>query len=280
MKTRHWTEEELNYLRTHYIEQGSVEVGKALDRNHRNVGSMACHLGLHRGWGSKPRFRAFSVNANFFKTWSPEMAYVLGVIVTDGNIGEREFNIVSNDPELLEKCRDAMQSHHRITKLTGQNTYRLRIGNIGMVRDLIALGVTPRKSKTVTLPYIPSDFFFAFLRGYVDGDGMITYQPGKSLVLKFTTGSPHILFPLSTRISILLGIDFHNQKACTQKRRETISTWYELTYCGNCAAKICEAMYEHSGDLFLSRKHQLFVDYTNRPQVRGLRNKGNATKYH
>lgn len=279
MKTGHWTNEELDYLRAHFIEQGSVEVGRALDRNHRNVGCMAHYLGLRRGWGDKPRYRAFSVNADFFKAWSPDMAYVMGVIVTDGNIGERDFNIVSNDPELLEKVRDAIGSTHRITKLTGQNTYRLRVGHKEMVKDLIALGITERKSKTVTLPAVPDEFFFDFVRGYTDGDGMVNYHPRKALVLKLTTGSPFILDDVSTTITRLLGIDRHEPQAHTQTRRETVSTWYELTYCGTCAAKICEAMYEHSGNLFLSRKRQAFTNYTNRPKDQGLRHNGGATKY-
>lgn len=279
MKSGHWSEEELDYLREKYVEHGSVEVGIQLDRNPRSVGCMAYYLGLRRGWGSI-RHRAYSVDAEFFKTWSSAMAYVMGVIVTDGNIGEREFNVVSNDQELLENVKKATSSNHRITKLTGQNTYRLRVGHKGMVNDLISLGITKRKSKTVTLPNVPDEFFFDFIRGYVDGDGMIKYSHGKAIVLKLTTGSPLILDNISSAITRLLGISYHAPQTRTQERREMISTWYELTYCGYCAAKVCEAMYKHSENLFLSRKHQAYINYINRPKDQGLRHNGGATKYH
>lgn len=280
MKTGHWTPEEVDYLKSHYVEQGSTEIGKALDRNPRSVSCMAYYYGLHRGWGDKPRYRAFGVNENFFKSWTPEMAYVLGVIVTDGNIGEREFNVVSNDTELLEKVRGVMQSQHRITKLTGQNTYRLRIGSKSMVKDLIALGITEHKSKTVRLPNIADALFFSFLRGYLDGDGMLKYEAGKTFLLKLSTGSPYILDEISDAITRLIGIERHNPAARSQLRGNTTTAWYELTYCGHCASKICEAMYDHAGDLCLSRKYQAFVSYQNRPKTLGGRNNGNASKYY
>jgi hypothetical protein len=119
------------------------------------------------------------------------------------------------------------------------------------------------------------------LRGYFDGDGMIRFDVKRgSLVIKITTGSPFILDDISDTITRLLGIDRHEPQARTQIRHETFCTWYELTYCGACATKICDVMYKHSGDLYLSRKRQAFFDYVNRHQKHGLRNNGNATKYH
>ena len=37
------------------------------------------------------------VNASFFKSWSPAMAYVLGVICTDGNLFSSVFNDITNN---------------------------------------------------------------------------------------------------------------------------------------------------------------------------------------
>ena len=61
-----------------------------------------------------------NVNQDFFKKWSPNMAYVLGFFAADGNmiINKRgahfiEFQI--NDLELLKNIRRALNSDHKIT---------------------------------------------------------------------------------------------------------------------------------------------------------------------
>jgi hypothetical protein len=280
MKTGHWTTEEYDYLREHYLEEGSAPIGRALDRNPRSVSCMAHWLGLKRGWGNKPRFRRYSVNEDIFKSWTMESAYLIGLIITDGNLTERELSIHSKDIELLEKVRNALSSEHPVSLCTGKNLYRIRIGNKNMIADLKSMGITENKSKTVTMPYIPAQFFFDFLRGYIDGDGMIKLTRHGGLIMKLTTGSPFNLDDISDTITRLLGIERHIPVACTQKRRETISTWYELTYCGKCASLICEAIYSHCDNLYLSRKRQAYLSYLSRPKLHGDRNNGNATKYH
>jgi len=279
MKKGHWSPEEHEYLRNHYTKDGSINVGKFLNRSHRAVGCMARYLGLKRGWGNKPRYRKYAVNDQVFKTWSRVSAYLIGAILADGNIGEREFNIVSKDENWLKKIKSALKSEHPISVFTGQNTYRLRIGNKSMVNDLKSIGLTENKSKTLTLPDVPDRFFFDFLRGYIDGDGSIWYRPKKSLIIKITTGSPYILDDLSDTITKLLGIERHAPSVCVQKRHQGISTWYNLTYCGNCAANICEALYSNSSDLCLTRKKHAFLSYKNRSK-RDERSKGNASKYY
>jgi len=281
MKTGKWTDEEKDYLREHWVKDGSVKVGKALDRNHRNVGCAANYLGLRSGWGDKPRFRHYAVNEDIFKTWSRTSAYLVGLILTDGNInkGGRAFNIASKDIELLEKTRKAFSSEHPITKCPDKDLHILSIGSIAIVRDLENIGILQNKSKTLTMPVVPPEYFFDFLRGYIDGDGMIVTRPKRGMHLKLSTGSPYILDDISDIITNMLDIERRNTKTCTGKRRETTSTWYELSYHGAAAVKICEAIYSHCDYLFLSRKYQAFVDYRDRPKNNGLRNNGNATRY-
>lgn len=51
----------------------------------------------------------FDINENFFSRWSPEMAYVLGLIITDGCISRTgTVSLCINDRELLEKVREVM----------------------------------------------------------------------------------------------------------------------------------------------------------------------------
>jgi len=61
------------------------------------------------------------VNRDFFKNWSPHMAYVLGFLYADGCIIDARkssrscyIKFSNNDKELLDQIRWAMKSSHKI----------------------------------------------------------------------------------------------------------------------------------------------------------------------
>ena len=59
------------------------------------------------------------VNKDFFKKWTPEMAYVLGFLFADGNIIYTKRNtwfwsIQITDKEILEKIKMEINSSHII----------------------------------------------------------------------------------------------------------------------------------------------------------------------
>ena len=56
----------------------------------------------------------YYINENFFKSWSGEMPYVLGLIVTDGCISKdlHTVSLAMNDNELLEKVAAASGHEH------------------------------------------------------------------------------------------------------------------------------------------------------------------------
>lgn len=260
MHKSNWTEEEKEYIRTHYLEQTEHDISQFLGKNPRSIGWMAKQLGIRKGWG-KTRYRLYQVNEAFFKSWSPEMAYVLGLIMADGNVGEREFNIVSADLDLLETVKKALDASHPITS-PGKNWFRLRIGSKTMVNDLLSLGITPRKSLTIRLPAVPNEFFFHLLRGYFDGDGMAKIQ-SNMLHLKITSGSKYLLEDFSERISSnLTGIRTRIVKERIGKTTTKPTCWYELYYGGVFALRIAERMYDHAENLYLSRKREIFDWFT------------------
>src|SRR3989338_9076928 len=120
------------------------------------------------------------VNKNFFKKWTPEMAYVLGFFAADGYItvnrrGGQFWCIQITDKKLLEQIRKVVQSGHKIsTRVRDGNekmVHRLQIGSIEMCDDLRKLGFFERKTKNLTVPHAPQKYFSDFVRGYFDGDG-------------------------------------------------------------------------------------------------------------
>lgn len=161
------------------------------------------------------------VNEDFFKSWSPQMAYVLGFIYADGAVEDcRESSrtcylaLANNDIDLLMDIAKVMSSKKSVQTITPRvmnirgkkyickTSYVIRIGNKEIYNDLLKLGLCPRKSLIIKLPKIPGEYFQHFLRGYFDGDGCINVEKTKinRINLIFTSGSKLFLEQLTARI--------------------------------------------------------------------------------
>ncbi|MFZ3044035.1 MAG: LAGLIDADG family homing endonuclease [Minisyncoccia bacterium] len=152
------------------------------------------------------------LNHDFFKKWSPEMAYVLGFFAADGSMLENkrggkfiEFNIT--DQIVLYRIRTTTGSTHKITKRPSRSPkwkdiYRIQIGSKEWFADLTHLGFTQHKSNTLRFPEVPKKYLGDFIRGYFDGDGCVylkelKYADRKNkrwiVLTLFTSGSRNFL---------------------------------------------------------------------------------------
>src|SRR3989344_6923239 len=101
------------------------------------------------------------LNHNFFKEWTPQMAYVLGFFAADGtmiknNRGAHFIEFHITDKEVLLQIRRAVGSNHKIG-VRNRNTrwklgYRLQIGSKEWFGDLKTLGFVPNKSLVLKFP--------------------------------------------------------------------------------------------------------------------------------
>lgn len=220
-----------------------------------------------------------SVNYKFFKTWTPEMAYILGYIFADGAIEDVQKSsracylaILSKDLTTLESIKNVMDSQHelykRLPKLNkytdgkeymSSETFVLRIGSKIIYNDLLKLGVTPRKSLTIPFPKTPKEFFFYFLRGYFDGDGCIHLKNKKYPLVIFTSGSLIFLEGLLKVTRKFLKLP--DQKIYVQCLPER-NPCYRLRFSTFSSLKILEAMYQNLEKApFLRRKYRIYQDF-------------------
>ena len=110
--------------------------------------------------------------------WSPEFAYAIGLLTTDGNLSPdmRHLNFTSKDRELVMSFKNCLKLTNSIgKKARGYEHERkysvLQFGDVLFYRFLVAIGLSPNKSKTLGALDIPEKYFFDFLRGHFDGDG-------------------------------------------------------------------------------------------------------------
>ncbi len=210
------------------------------------------------------------VNKNFFKKWSPEMAYVLGFFMADGSIsvgkrGGAYFSIQIKDNDLLFKIRFALSSNHKISKrIHNKNKsvfYRLQIGSKEMCDDLNNLGIIERKTCRLKLPKVPDEYFGNFVRGYFDGDGNVWVGE----VHKERRTRTFVIHTAFTSCSKDFLIDLHNKikergmvGGCITCKNNAFCLKYSI----NDSLKLYNLMYNSlDNDLFLLRKKNRFEKF-------------------
>ncbi len=120
--------------------------------------------------------RKNKVNEDYFKTWSHEMAWILGLFVTDGHVNKKIQSIYfsQKDERILRLIANYMEADY-VLAATGptKKTPTLIINSKIIKEDLAALGIVANKSLSVPFPNVPEEFISSFVRGVIDGDGWV-----------------------------------------------------------------------------------------------------------
>jgi hypothetical protein len=208
-------------------------------------------------------------SADFFRVWTPEMAYVLGLWWTDGYMrlkphGAHEIEIASNDRDHLVTIAQDICGNYTLRKVSKvSECYEVTFCSKEMYRDLETIGGTPRKSRTIGFPDVPVGLLPHFVRGVVDGDGTLAWNAEKP-ILHIYSGSPRFLSVMASTIERATGIPAPNLIA---NRTTTYIKW--STVRAKCLAAWLYA--EHPG-LALDRKAAIAAQFIQwRPKGTPLR---------
>lgn len=207
----------------------------------------------------------------FFDSWTPEMAYVLGLLFADGYVyrnprGSNYFCFCSADKELVERVKQLLRSKHRIGKKDRSENerwkplYVLQIGSKEVVEALAGYGVVQNKSNIIEFPGVPQGCLSHFIRGYFDGDGGVWYgktyrkrrqKTVKILMAHFTSGSYHFLQRLHEVLK--------EHSKIRGGHIETKQRGYQLAFSQNDSRALFYFIYQGGGEnLCLKRKYGRF----------------------
>ena len=213
--------------------------------------------------------RKYTLNFDYFKVWTSDMAYVLGFIASDGNVkgGRLKISVKSSDVDVLEKIKNSIKYtgdiHLGKSKCNEKefSIATLYIHSKELCKDLKKLNIIENKSLVLNMDgVIPDEYKIDFIRGYFDGDGSVrSFYPtnsrgtrSRTIQIKFNicSGSSDILNLIIDEFE-RLGIKRVNMERSKNKHL------YGITYSTNSALKIYDLMYKEDS-IYLNRKKDRF----------------------
>lgn len=221
--------------------------------------------------------RKYSLDERFFEKYAdavmgPCVVYWLGFIVADGNVYSNSeqrvyaltIELGEEDKEHLIKIREALSSNAIITTSIRKGGFRagklwkdsieskIVFHSKYLTNTLMHLGIMPAKSKIITFPpkLIDNQFINSFVRGYLDGDGSISFKKNTLRVNFYGT----FLF-LETLSKII-----HEKTAVSLHKPFKNRTIFNLEYNGAEAQQIIKWIYQEQSPS-LQRKYELIKKY-------------------
>lgn len=210
--------------------------------------------------------RTCSSNSNFFKQWSPAMAYWLGFLFADGCVFTYKgaprgvsVHLKCTDVKQVINFANCLESTYKIGFCENKNSkfcgVKHHICDKEIANDLVKLGCVPRKTFILVWPeQLPTNLENHFVRGYFDGDGCLTFS--RTSVCIYICGTYAFLQKLQTTINSHVK---QRAKGCLSKNK---SIW-RLMYGGTFSAtNVMKWIYENNYDsnLYLHRKLILFQE--------------------
>ncbi|WP_088229337.1 LAGLIDADG family homing endonuclease [Bacillus cereus] len=120
--------------------------------------------------------RKYDITEDYFKTWSNNMAYILGFIAADGVIQKENqcVSISQKESYILEDIKQELSTNQPLYQNKKTGVYMLNINSKTIKNDLMDIhGIMPCKSFNIEFPFVPEEYLHHFVRGYFDGDGHV-----------------------------------------------------------------------------------------------------------
>lgn len=204
--------------------------------------------------------------------WTPDLAYVVGLLVTDGCLSpnNRTTILVSKDREMLENFKACLGIENKIADhVSGMGNHDLKVqyGNVQFYDWLIKIGLSQAKSYTIGAIAVPDEFFQDYFRGCTDGDGNIQTYADKynsykgrryitqRLFIRIVSASEQHILWLHKKIKSLAGVQGFIIKN-PPKDEKCVPIW-ELKFAKKKSLRLIEWMYYSPNVPCLQRKREI-----------------------
>jgi hypothetical protein len=186
--------------------------------------------------------------------------YLLGYVFADGCLstskkGYDYIAISTSDEEIAKKI--SIYTHTKVTKCKTKWKMRFTvcIWNRQIVDWMKSKGIVKRKTGFEEYPELDLNNLNHFIRGFLDGDGMISIF--KNLIFSgFACANKKFLLDLRRDISYHAGIS----KDSGTLLKERDANCFKLRYSVKDTIKLCRYIYKNS-TIFMERKKQNYLNY-------------------
>jgi hypothetical protein len=201
--------------------------------------------------------RKHKVNEDFFKVWTDEMAWVLGLFVTDGTVNNRLNTIYFSQKEerILKLIANYMEADYVIVPPGKTRTVPvLVIHSREIKRDLERLGITANKSLSLKFPPVPDQYLPSFIRGVIDGDGWIQ---DRGYVMNITTASAEFANGL---YNVIVAWELRSEISIEKTRsgRDIYRVWVKGK---DSLSKLAKIIYSNCSENFIPYKKERLIQW-------------------
>lgn len=215
-------------IRTDYPSLGPVPLAERFGLTKGIISKRAWQLGIKcTGFAARRAATIVAKNVSltpgYFEQWSPNMAWLLGYIWTDGAISwpdppfRLHFRCAETDEHIIHEIKQELQATGVIQRFAptvvkgryvGQAQVGLSVNSFTAVKTLVEIhGIPQNKSNLDPLmPSVPDKFFQHFARGVVDGDGSICLCEGNRRPQIAVYGSNRFLDEFRTCVATFAGV--------------------------------------------------------------------------
>lgn len=209
------------------------------------------------------------------RKWTPQLAYAVGLITTDGSLSKdnRHIDFTSSDLQLLKTFKKCLLLKNRISEKSGgykseRKSYHIQFCNVNLYNWLRSIGLMSNKTYYLKDIAVPKKYFRDFLRGHLDGDGSIVtytdrYMSYKDkrykynrIYLTFCSSALEHIKWIQTTIKGFFGIN-GSLSGWKHKDRNSKLTFWKLRFAKNNSLKILSWLYYKPDLPCLIRKRKI-----------------------
>ncbi len=194
-----WIEEDSEFLIKYFEDYTDEKLGILMNRSTKMINKKRYELGLiKKGKFSREKY---NFDKSFFRVYSQNLAYFLGIMYADGTIdvNRNQLDLTLKDKTILDSIVQAMNSNFPVVRRG--DLYNLKICRKYIIEKLVSYGLTSNKTFTMSFPTVPKEYLFHFIRGYFDGDGHVRIN-NKSITVIFVSASKEFLTSMQNYLII------------------------------------------------------------------------------
>ncbi|PGA98787.1 LAGLIDADG family homing endonuclease [Bacillus toyonensis] len=182
--------------------------------------------------------RKYDLKEDYFKTWSNNMAYILGFIAADG--------VIQKESDILNDIKKELNTNQPLYQNKKTGVYMLNINSKTIKNDLMNIHrIMPCKSFNIEFPFVPEEYLHHFVRGYFDGDGYVNYE---TYTVSFVGGSYNFMNSLNQVI----------QNYNLNSYLINPNTHYRVILSGRKSIQLFSKWIYKDKDIYLHRKYEIF----------------------